>query len=183
MDPEVDSRPARFWRLLGSTVDTSLCVRLRRPNFSVMLGSTVDTSLCVRLRRPNFSVMLGYAWFNSGYKFMRQNTEAGFPGFNTPRTVFLPCLQAGDARHHGQYGPEGQFYARCSSSSRSSSFPVAAQSLVPMVHTVLQTMRFHDCSSSTWIIMPGVESHMCLGWSRQCSFCGVPQLALSWTGC
>ena len=59
VDPEVDSRPARFWRLLGSTVDTGLCVRLRRPYFSVMLGSTVDTSLCVRLRRPYFSVMLG----------------------------------------------------------------------------------------------------------------------------
>ena len=59
MYPEVDSRLARFWRLLGSTEDTSLCVRLRRPYFSVMLGSTVDTSLCVRLRRPYFSVMLG----------------------------------------------------------------------------------------------------------------------------
>ena len=32
----------------------------------------------------------------------------------TPRAVFLPCLQARDARHHGRYGPEGQFYARLS---------------------------------------------------------------------
>ena len=103
------------------------------------------------IRQITEAVFQRYAWFNSGYKFMRQITEAGFPGFNTPRTVFLPCLQAGDARHHGQYGPEGQFYARCSSSSMSSSFPVAAQSLVPMVHTVQQTMRFHDCSSSTRI--------------------------------
>ena len=92
MDPEVDSRPALFWRLLGSTVDTSLCVRLRRLYFSVMLGSTVDTSLCVRLRRLVF-------------------------------LVTIHRLQAGDARHHGQYGPEGQFYSRCSSSSRSSTFP------------------------------------------------------------
>ena len=59
LDPEVDSRPALFWHLLGFTVDASLCVRLRRPYFSVMLGSTVDTSLFVRLRRPYFSVMLG----------------------------------------------------------------------------------------------------------------------------
>ena len=59
LDPEVDSRPALFWRLLGFTVDASLCVRLRRPYFSVLLGSTVDTSLFVRLRRPYFSVMLG----------------------------------------------------------------------------------------------------------------------------
>ena len=28
-DPQVDSRPALFQRLLGSTVDTSICVRLR----------------------------------------------------------------------------------------------------------------------------------------------------------
>ena len=45
---------------------------------------------------------------------MRQTTEAGFPGYDTRRTLFLPCLQAGDARHHGQYGPEGQFFARLS---------------------------------------------------------------------
>ena len=45
---------------------------------------------------------------------MRQTAEAVFPGYVTPRTVFFPCLQAGDARHHGQFGPEGQFYARLS---------------------------------------------------------------------
>ena len=34
-------------------------------------------------------------------------------GFDdAPRTVFLPCLQARDARHHGRYGLEGLFYAR-----------------------------------------------------------------------
>ena len=47
------------------------------------------------------------SYFNALLKFMRQITEAGFSGFDTPRTVFLPCLQARDARHHGQYGPEG----------------------------------------------------------------------------
>ena len=35
-----------------------------------------------------------YAWFNSRYKFMRQNTEAGFSGNDAPRAVFLRCLQA-----------------------------------------------------------------------------------------
>ena len=54
LDPEVDSRPALFWHLLGFTVDASLCVRLRRPYFQ------------------------RYAWFNSGYKFIRQITEAVF---------------------------------------------------------------------------------------------------------
>ena len=29
-----------------------------------------------------------------------------------PRAVFLRCPQVPDARHHGRYGPEGQFYAR-----------------------------------------------------------------------
>ena len=48
--------------------------------------------------------------------------------------------------------------------------PFVTQSLVPMVHTVQQTMRFHGCSSSTRINMPVVEPHTCLGWSRQCSF-------------
>ena len=38
----------------------------------------------------------------------------GFTGYSAPRAVFLPCLQARDARHHGRYGPEGQFYARLS---------------------------------------------------------------------
>ena len=44
-----------------------------------------------------------YAWFNSGYKFMRQTTEAGFAGDLTPRAVlFFPlvrpmmrCIMAG----------------------------------------------------------------------------------------
>ena len=30
-----------------------------------------------------------YAWFNSGYKFMRQTTEAGFTGCDAPRAVFV----------------------------------------------------------------------------------------------
>ena len=66
------------------------------------------------MRQTTEAVFQRYAWFNSGYKFMRQTREAGFPGFDSPRILFLPCLQAGDARHHGQYGPEGQFYARLS---------------------------------------------------------------------
>ena len=37
---------------------------------------------------------------------------AGLPGHDAPRAVFLRCPQALDARQHGQYGPEGQFYAR-----------------------------------------------------------------------
>ena len=56
MDPEVDSRPALFQRLLGSTMDTCLCVSLR------------------------------------GWSSWSRRTP--------------------DARHHGRYGPEGQFYAR-----------------------------------------------------------------------
>ena len=43
----------------------------------------------------------------------------------------------------------------------------------------LQTMRFHVCSSSTRINMPVVELHRCLGWSRQCSFCGFRSLHCS----
>ena len=37
---------------------------------------------------------------------------AGLPSHDAPRAVFLRCPQAPDARHHGRYGPEGQFYAR-----------------------------------------------------------------------
>ena len=37
---------------------------------------------------------------------------AGLPGHDAPRAVFLRCPQAPDARHHGRYGPEGQFCAR-----------------------------------------------------------------------
>ena len=40
--------------------------------------------------------------------------QGWFCWYFTPRAVFLPCLQARDARHHGLYGPEGQFYARLS---------------------------------------------------------------------
>ena len=48
------------------------------PYFSAMLGSTVDTSL-------------------------RQIAEAGFPGYDAPRAVFLSCPQAPDACHHGVF--------------------------------------------------------------------------------
>ena len=35
-----------------------------------------------------------YAWFNSGYKFMRQTAEAGFAGDLTPRAVlFFPLVR------------------------------------------------------------------------------------------
>ena len=37
---------------------------------------------------------------------------AGLPGHYAPRAVFLRCPQAPDVRHHGRYGPEGQFFAR-----------------------------------------------------------------------
>ena len=53
-----------------------------------------------------------FAWFNSEHKFLRQSTWLVFPGHDAPRAVFLRCPQAPDARHHGRYGPEGQFYAR-----------------------------------------------------------------------
>ena len=32
---------------------------------------------------------------------------AGFTGDDTSRAVFLVCLRAHDARHHGRYGPQG----------------------------------------------------------------------------
>ena len=59
--------------------------------------------------------------------------------------------------------------------------PVAAQRQVSMVLLFSRPSRFHGCSSSTRS-MPVVEPHRCLGWSRHCSFCGVPQLTLFWTG-
>ena len=34
-----------------------------------------------------------YAWFNSGYQFMRQTTEAGFAVDSAPRAVFLPVVR------------------------------------------------------------------------------------------
>ena len=44
-----------------------------------------------------------YAWFYSGYKFLRQITEGGFTGYDAPRAVFLRCPLAPDACHHGWY--------------------------------------------------------------------------------
>ena len=157
MDLEVDSRPALFWRLLGSTVDTSLCVRLRRPYFSVMLGSTVDTSLCVRLRRLVFLVTIHLAL-------------CSFPVFRPVMLDIMASMDLKDSFMRGAAHHRGHVH-----SLRGAEFGSHGPHC-------LQTMRFHDCSSSTWINMPVVESHMCLGWFRQCSFCGVPQLALSWTG-
>ena len=61
-----------------------------------------------------------YAWFNSGYKFMRQTTEASFSGSDAPRAVFLRCPQAPDACHHGRYGPEGML---CVAVQKTADFP------------------------------------------------------------
>ena len=75
-----------------------------------------------------------YAWFNSGYKFMRQTTEAGFSGYDAPRAVFLRCPQAPDACHHGRYGPEGML---CVAVQKTADFPqlqfLAGRAVHPVV--------------------------------------------------
>ena len=75
--------------------------------FAVLLGSTVDTCY-VSLQRLLwvelfvFSAMLGSTlrnvWFNSGSRFMRQTTEAGFAGAVLFFSLFRPmmrCIMAG----------------------------------------------------------------------------------------
>ena len=75
-----------------------------------------------------------YAWFNSGYKFKRQTTEAGFSGYDAPRAVFLRCPQAPDACHHGRYGPEGML---CVVVQKTADFPqlqfLAGRAVHPVV--------------------------------------------------
>ena len=70
---------------------------------ALMLGSTVDTCSALVVRSFwNGRRIQRYAWFNSGYKFMRHTTE------DTSRCALLPTCQAHDALHHGRYVPEGQ---------------------------------------------------------------------------
>ena len=47
-----------------------------------------------------------FTWFDSEYMF-----GVSFTGDDTSRAVFLVCLRAQDARHHGRYGPQGIFRA------------------------------------------------------------------------
>ena len=127
-----------------------------------MLGSTVDTSLCVRRRRLVFLVTIHLAL-------------CSFPVF---RPVMLDIMASMDLKDSFMRDFPWRFH-RYSSWTRLSCplcatthalvqlltvelpqvqliikviyIPFAAQSLVPMVQTVQQTMRFHDCSSSTRI--------------------------------
>ena len=63
---------------------------------------------------------------------------AGLPGHDAPRAVFLRCPQAPDARHHGRYGPEGQFYAR---------FLVAFPQVQLLDEVVVPVLCNNTCSS------------------------------------
>ena len=106
MDPEVDSRPALFvCVVLGSTADT--CSASVYGVFHIRelvdYGSSGRFSTC-----SFFSVCLVQQWIQVSASVY----VAGLPGHDAPRAVFLRCPQAPDARHHGRYGPEGQFYAR-----------------------------------------------------------------------
>ena len=78
--------------------------------FSAMLGSTValgDDFVAMVV----FSAMLGStlrnAWFNSGYRFMRQTTEAGFAGavlfFSLVRPM-MRCIMAGMDQEYSYVG-------------------------------------------------------------------------------
>ena len=57
----------------------------------------------------------------------------------TSRSVRSSGSQAHDARHHGRYGPEGDF-------SRSSSFPVVTQRFFHMVQIVRRTIEIPSCT-------------------------------------
>ena len=130
--------------------------------FNALLGSTVVTSLCVRLRRLVFLVSIHLAL-------------CSFPVF---RPVMLDIMASMDLKDSFMRDFTWRFH-RCSSWKRLSCplcatthalvqlltvevpqvqliikviyIPVATKSLIPMVQTVQQTMRFHDCSSSTRI--------------------------------
>ena len=143
--------------MLGSTVDTSLCVRLRRPYFSIMLGSTVDTSLCVRLRRLVFLVTIHLALCSFPVFWpvmldimasmdLRDSFMRDFPWSSWTRLSCPLCATT--------HAPVQLLTAELSQVQliiKVIYIPFAAQSLVPMVQTVQQTMRFHDCSSLTRI--------------------------------
>ena len=50
-----------------------------------------------------------YACFDSGYKFMRQTTVAGFDGDFSPRAVLSSSWQAHEAWHHGRYAQKDSY--------------------------------------------------------------------------
>ena len=62
--------------------------------FSAQLGLIVDTRSASAYRALEVRRILRYAWFNSGYKFMRHSSEAGLLFFPLVRPM-MRCIMAG----------------------------------------------------------------------------------------
>ena len=88
MDPHVDSRPALFQCLLGSTADT--CGASVYGVFHI-LRDLVDYGSSGRFSTCSFSA---FAWFHSEYKFMRQSTWLVFlVTMHLALFLFFPVLR------------------------------------------------------------------------------------------
>ena len=137
MDPQVENRPVLFQRLLGSTVNTSLCVSLRGWSSWSQCTSRCVSFVVLRPEMPVFmasmdlkdSFMRGAA-HHRGHLHPRRGAETGFHGLTVQQTIEIPRLQFLDKE------------LTCPLSSHTGA-----------------------------LAGPG-----------QCSFCGVPQLTLFWTG-
>ena len=130
---------------LGSIVDTcsaSVCGAFGQVAvFSAMLGSTADTSSCVRLRRLVLLLTLHLAlcfFLSSGPRCAASwqwHVQGWYCWYFTLHAVFPFVVTGPDALHHGRYGPDvlghGRSHARC------------VQRHMPMV----QTAEYCACSA------------------------------------
>ena len=172
MDPQVDSRPALFQRLLGSTVNTSLCVSLRGWS-----SWSQCTSRCIPSLSSGPCCSTLWAGLDQKDNFLR-----GLLAFPQVQLLDEGCRAPLCARQMPFFSCSSQWMCRWgSSSSRPSTSPSRRRDRFPWSYCSADHQDSTVAVPRQGVDMPVVEPHRCFGWSRQCSFCGVPQLTLFWT--
>ena len=139
MDPQVDSRPALFQRLLGSTVNTSLCVSLR--GWSSWSQCTSRCVSFVVLRPLMLDIMAG---LDQKDNFLRG--LVAIPQVQLLDEVVVPVVCTTNAFFQLLITVEVPLVQLI---IKVIYIPVAAQRQVSMVLLFSRPSRFHGCSSST----------------------------------